>query len=80
MIKHTESSHPDYDSLQIALRDIKEVADTVNKSMREREDRNMCFEIQVSLGSHFQLVQAHRKFIMMEDFQKKFLVFEKIRR
>jgi len=66
-IKHTDSNHQDYEGLQKALAAIIQVADGLNKAMKEIEGRNAVVRIQDMLPQNLELLQPHRRFM----FEKK---------
>ena len=47
MLKRTSSEHPDFENLQKALDQIKEIADHINESKRISENQNKLKDIQV---------------------------------
>lgn len=46
-MKHTDNDHPDYENLQKALEQVKEVADFINESKRNQENKEKIKDIQV---------------------------------
>lgn len=55
LLKHTESSHIDYDSLVAALDKIKQVADAINESKRKAEMEAKVVQIQSLMQGDFEV-------------------------
>jgi len=70
-INSTDHSHPDYDDLTDSLNLMKKVAEEINKSMNENENRRKCIELQTIFSEPIELVEAHREFVYEGDVIKQ---------
>jgi hypothetical protein len=51
-LKHTNSDHPDFQYLQTALEQVKEVAEFINESKRDQDTKSKFKEVQVDRLKH----------------------------
>lgn len=69
LLKLTDDNHPDYENLETAVNQVKQINDHVNFKKRESENRATVFAIQAKLIGFDNLVQAHRLFIREGELQ-----------
>jgi len=80
LLKYTDETHPDYQSLQMALRMIKDIALTINDGKKLAEERQRIVDIQNNLVGNMKcpyLVQPTRR-LVYEGFTHYFSVFSSI--
>lgn len=66
LIKHTDSSHLDYQDLQRGLEQIQQVATALNEAERQAESAFKLYQYQMALGDGLgvDLLAPHRRFIL----------------
>eukprot|EP01130_Rhizamoeba_saxonica_P010574 TRINITY_DN4342_c0_g1_i6.p1 TRINITY_DN4342_c0_g1~~TRINITY_DN4342_c0_g1_i6.p1 ORF type:complete len:641 (-),score=149.43 TRINITY_DN4342_c0_g1_i6:143-2044(-) len=80
LIKQTPEGHPDYELSIHALDSVKIVADEINDAINARESEAKNIEVQSLVGNAYQVVAAHRRFILEGDLVKQCRKERKVRR
>merc|ERR1712137_39185 len=70
LVKLTDSSHPDYNDLQIALKSVTEMAETVNEVCIKVENMQKIIEVAKVTGLH-DLLAPTRKLVRQDDLEIK---------
>eukprot|EP01127_Copromyxa_protea_P021519 TRINITY_DN7413_c1_g1_i1.p1 TRINITY_DN7413_c1_g1~~TRINITY_DN7413_c1_g1_i1.p1 ORF type:complete len:658 (-),score=95.74 TRINITY_DN7413_c1_g1_i1:140-2113(-) len=63
LLKHTPTSHPDYQELTVALQTLQSVASGIDESISAAENIAKCSQIQELFTSYVNIVEPHRKYI-----------------
>jgi len=79
-INNTDKSHPDYEDLSDSLNLMKNVADQINKSMKENENKLKCIELQNIFTEEVELVEAHREYVFEGELTKQCRKIRKFRK
>jgi len=70
-LNNTDKSHPDYNDLSDSLSLMKKVADEINKSMNENENKRKCIELSKIFTETVELVEVHRLFVYEGQLKKQ---------